>query len=364
MSNPNYRKLITTKERDLLLSFSCIAERTHSLRPDRHSKVQCFMKAKRQVAYADPTFKEFAARLNLAQGKVVDVPVHEVNLDDPPSSRWAWVAQASEHYNKARALVLHNFVADPDNEPVPLWLNTVAQGMLQVVPAERREELDACARALGRESSDLVLINYLYELSAKCSSLVVERADGRPLHGRNLDWPGCQVLCDCTIRLRATRGGRLLYECLTWPGYLGVLTAVAPGRFSVSVNFRDQEKTQLPSFGIASTASTASAANTRSEVLRRVWATGKAAVLKGCSVGFLVRQVLESEEPLDFEQACTALDQAQLVAPGRQSRVLKRIPIQTCVRVQSAGWKNKNIHAHNSQPTLSWRACARGRALC
>ena len=98
------------------------------------------MKSHRQVAHADPTFKEFAARLNLAQGRVVDVPVHEVNLDDPPSCRWAWVALASEYYNKARALVLQNFVEDPENEPVPLWLNTVAQAMLQVVPAERREE--------------------------------------------------------------------------------------------------------------------------------------------------------------------------------------------------------------------------------
>ena len=139
------------------------------------------------------------------------IPAVEVNLDLPPPERWAWVVDYREHFRSARQLILGEIGVDADR-PTPVWVRAGARALLSAVPANFREEMEAIGAACGESASELALVNYLYELKAKCSSFVVPRDDGRPLHGRTLDWPGCAVLCSCTVRLRFLRGGSLLYE--------------------------------------------------------------------------------------------------------------------------------------------------------
>ena len=261
-------------------------------------------------ADARDSFELFDARLQ--PGGMQPVPVVDVNLDDPPAVRWAWVASYAQHFNAARQLILGEIGIEAD-APTPLWVRAGARVILSAVPSAMRVELEACSAVCGVPASELALLNYLYELKAKCSSFVVARHDGRPLHARTLDWPGCAVLCECTVRLRFLRGGSLLYESLTWPGYLGVMTACAPGRFSLSFNFRADERAQLPwelpGEGAAHTIV--------SEVLRRGVAMLGSLTGRCRSVGFAVRQLLEEEEPalVSFDGALERLSRVALVAP-------------------------------------------------
>jgi hypothetical protein len=90
-------------------------------------------------------------------------------------------------------------------------------------------EIDAVARALKRPGIWLLHGAYLFG----CTALADETADGPRLR-RTLDWPfpGLGRLVE-VVRQRGPAGD---YLNVTWPGFVGVLTAVAPGRFAASIN--------------------------------------------------------------------------------------------------------------------------------
>lgn len=91
------------------------------------------------------------------------------------------------------------------------------------------DEIDAVARALGRPGIWLLHGGYLFA----CTALADEGPEG-PRRRRTLDWPfpGLGRLVE-VVRQCGTAGD---YLNLTWPGFVGVLTAVAPGRFAAAIN--------------------------------------------------------------------------------------------------------------------------------
>src|SRR4029453_13004896 len=90
-------------------------------------------------------------------------------------------------------------------------------------------EIDAIARTLGRPGVWLLHGAYAFGSPA----LADESADG-PVLRRTLDWPfpGLGRLVEVTRQ----RGEAGEFLNVTWPGFAGVLTAVAPGRFAASIN--------------------------------------------------------------------------------------------------------------------------------
>jgi hypothetical protein len=90
-------------------------------------------------------------------------------------------------------------------------------------------EIDAIARTLGRPGVWLLHGAYAFG----CTALADESADG-PVLRRTLDWPfpGLGRLVEVTRQ----RGEAGEFLNVTWPGFAGVLTAVAPGRFAASIN--------------------------------------------------------------------------------------------------------------------------------
>ena len=91
------------------------------------------------------------------------------------------------------------------------------------------DEIDTVARALGRPGTWLLHGAYLFG----CTALADEGSEGPRLR-RTLDWPfpGLGQLVE-VVRRRGTAGN---YLNVTWPGFVGVLTAVAPGRFAAAIN--------------------------------------------------------------------------------------------------------------------------------
>ena len=90
-------------------------------------------------------------------------------------------------------------------------------------------EIDAISRTLGRPG--IWLLHGAYAFG--CTALADESADG-PVLRRTLDWPfpGLGRLVEVTRQ----RGAAGEFLSVTWPGFAGVLTAVAPGRFAASIN--------------------------------------------------------------------------------------------------------------------------------
>lgn len=90
-------------------------------------------------------------------------------------------------------------------------------------------EIAAVARSLDRPGIWLLHGAYLFG----CTAMADETVDGPRLR-RTLDWPfpGLGRLVEVTRRCGAAGE----YLNVTWPGFVGVLTAVAPGRFAASIN--------------------------------------------------------------------------------------------------------------------------------
>ncbi|HYD06429.1 MAG TPA: hypothetical protein VEC60_11930, partial [Reyranella sp.] len=90
-------------------------------------------------------------------------------------------------------------------------------------------EIDAVARAVGRPGIWLLHGAYLFG----CTALADETAAGPRLR-RTLDWPFPGLGRLVEVARRRSAAGE--YLNVTWPGFVGVLTAVAPGRFAASIN--------------------------------------------------------------------------------------------------------------------------------
>lgn len=92
-------------------------------------------------------------------------------------------------------------------------------------------EIDAIAGRLRRPGA--VMLNMSYEWS--CSAGVAADPVGRGSRLlRTLDWPMPGLGRNVVVAMRD--GGAGPYYDVTWPGHVGILTAMAPGRFSAALN--------------------------------------------------------------------------------------------------------------------------------
>ncbi len=93
------------------------------------------------------------------------------------------------------------------------------------------DEIDAIAKRLGRPGAYFLSVNYEWA----CTCRVAPSTEGNSARLiRVLDWrtPGLGENV-CAARVNGQAGE---FVTMTWPGYTGVLQAMAPGRFSVALN--------------------------------------------------------------------------------------------------------------------------------
>jgi hypothetical protein len=112
-------------------------------------------------------------------------------------------------------------------------------------------DIEAIAAALGFPG--IWLLNGSYQWG--CTALAREEG-GAPWLARTLDWPFPGLGRHAEVaRMRGPAGE---YFSVTWPGYVGVLSAMAPGRFAASINqaplWRRTRRPWLRFFDIAANA--------------------------------------------------------------------------------------------------------------
>lgn len=227
-----------------------------------------------------------------------DVPRHVINLDAPPAERWKHiVAQYTEHMPAIRNFIQEILGSQFAESAVGSLLGLLSR----VGHVYFGEELRGIAAASGLSLGCVTLLQIAYEVFAACTS-VVAHANGNaeeqstwPLHIRTMDW-SMDVLENVTIEVDYVTGDRtLLYKATTWAGYVGILTGMKPGAFSVSINYRRTE------------------AGDRSMVKEVARNLIRGLVSRHWPVSFLVRVVLE--QAADYHTACGNLEHSALMAP-------------------------------------------------
>jgi hypothetical protein len=156
------------------------------------------------------------------QPPLADIPVLECGVDFP-------VATLSAHPDRAHALL------DLATHRVPAaalrQLDRVSRAWLEKWENAHLGEIDKVARMLDRPGAYFFSVNYEWG----CTCRVAPSPDHTSARlVRVLDWKTPGLGRNVVLAKVTAPAG--LYLTLTWPGYTGVLTAMAPGRFSVALN--------------------------------------------------------------------------------------------------------------------------------
>jgi N-acylethanolamine-hydrolysing acid amidase len=213
------------------------------------------------------------------------VPTYTINLDLPADERWAKVAAAFAPQIKAVVAVVK---ARIPKLALPL-LEPIGDDLEAYLPAPYAAEVASIAAIAGVTPAELFLMNVYYDVTTACTSIVAAHANGTVFHGRNLDYgiPGLQGL---TADVVFEAGGAVAYRGTTYVGYVGLLTGLRPGAFSVSIDERDTPG-------------------------GKVWENAAEAFLKGGhSIGLFLRSLLQDHTTLD--EAIGVVESAHLDAPA------------------------------------------------
>ncbi|CAF2211386.1 unnamed protein product [Rotaria magnacalcarata] len=181
------------------------------------------------------------------------VPTYVVNLDLPPVERWKNISTIYKpaiidlvNYIKTFALSI-----SPELQFLISLVDTKLPAMADTLPAPYGDEMKGISQATGVPLGEIVLYNIFYEIFTLCTSIVAEDQNGKILHGRNLDfglllgwdminntWELSEKLRPLITQVNFTQNGQVIFRTTTFAGYIGVITGVRPGVFSISMNER------------------------------------------------------------------------------------------------------------------------------
>jgi hypothetical protein len=151
------------------------------------------------------------------------IPIVDIRAGGPPQH----ARQAAAEARALRDACLGLFPA-PLRPLIPA-LDWVSRRWLAQTRSPYLPEIAALAAAL--EFSGIWLLNASYQWG--CTSLALEQ-DGTPWLIRTLDWPFSGLGRYAAVaQMRGACGD---FFSVTWPGYVGALTALAPHRFAACVN--------------------------------------------------------------------------------------------------------------------------------
>jgi hypothetical protein len=161
------------------------------------------------------------------------IPRIDLDLSGPAGERWTVLAS---HVEAVRRL-LDCYVRDLGG--LGAFGSLIESYAQAFVSAEHREEMASIARMIGRPEPEVLLGNLYYEAFRQlmgCTAFACDTPDG-PIHARNLDWwTEDQMLSQLTCVVRAQGAAAGPYELVSWPGFIGAVSGMAPGRFAVTLN--------------------------------------------------------------------------------------------------------------------------------
>lgn len=174
-----------------------------------------------------------------------EVPVHDVDLNVPEADRWA---EAIRRDRVVASRVAREALADI---PAAHIAGAALRAVYGLFGGRYEDEIGAWAAALGLSRGRTTLVQCSYELSQLsgrlfgCTAGVVRSSrTGALVHVRSMDWP-LQSIGAATRLVRFHRGRRG-FVAVGIAGFVGVLSGMVPGAYSVTMNWAPPS--ELPGF--------------------------------------------------------------------------------------------------------------------
>lgn len=159
--------------------------------------------------------------------------IYDINLDAPYKERWAQVID--DFYPQFTVFVEQLNISDKAQNLLK-FLDKFDYPLIKAYNKDYAEEIKAITEYANISFTEGVVLNFIYDLAAQCTSIVTQDSQGNIYHGRNLDFPYGPYLANMTFHGRYFKDGKLLYEAVSLVGYLGVLTGIKPGAYSFSID--------------------------------------------------------------------------------------------------------------------------------
>lgn len=161
------------------------------------------------------------------------VPEITIPLDDSPRRRWQLSA---EHAQWA-----HELIQAGVEELGEAGVHRLALKLYAALYVKRqyRKEIQGIAEQAGVSYVAALAGNLYYDfvkLILGCTAFALNTPNG-PVHARNLDWfSHGDALAAFTTISNFVRDDGVRFRAIGWPGGVGVLSAIVPGRFTVTLN--------------------------------------------------------------------------------------------------------------------------------
>ncbi|XP_008277445.1 N-acylethanolamine-hydrolyzing acid amidase [Stegastes partitus] len=168
----------------------------------------------------------------------VSPPTININLDEDAEVRWKPLLDVFDldYLRKAAAEVI--------DTTVPKWVHhavtPIVESLEKYIPQPYAGEIRGLAKHMGGNLADTVILNFAYEITAFCTSIIAQDKNGLLYHGRNLDYPH-SVLTNLTVNVVFLKNGKVAYTGTTFAGYVGLWTGQSPYKFTISGDQRDSE---------------------------------------------------------------------------------------------------------------------------
>ncbi|KAM4588879.1 N-acylethanolamine-hydrolyzing acid amidase-like [Odontesthes bonariensis] len=165
-------------------------------------------------------------------------PTVNINLDEDPAVRWKPLVKVFDvdYLRKAAAEII--------DSTVPKWVHRaimpIVKSLEKYIPQPYAGEIRGLASYSGGTLSDIIILNFAYEVTAFCTSILTQDRNGSVYHGRNLDYPH-SVLRNLTVDVVFFKNGKVAYRGTSFAGYVGLWTGQSPHKFTVSGDERGTE---------------------------------------------------------------------------------------------------------------------------
>ena len=172
-------------------------------------------------------------------------PKYVVNLDLPPTERWAHVVK---NYIDLYPIMEKEFYKILPKAVVEFAEKIV--GILdEFLPVPYADEVRGIAKYTNSTVGETLVGNLAYDFTAfhhkdksdseACTSIVAVASNGMLFHGRNLDYSFHDLLRNFTVVIDFQKGGHTIFTGTTFAGYIGVLTGMRQNGISISLNERN-----------------------------------------------------------------------------------------------------------------------------
>ncbi len=279
----------------------------------------------------------------------MSLPVLDIDLSLPPARRWEVLRP---HRDAVRELVAM-YVRDLGG--LAGFHDALMLYRSSFVSPEYAAELDSIAALADVDPVAVLLVNVYYDAFKHlmgCTAFAVDSPDG-PIHARNLDWwTERSALSRNTIVARFRRDDAILFEAVTWPGFIGVLSGVAHGRLSVTLNavLSDEAPGLATPIGLVlrELLTSADFSTARDDLARRPLACDCLLLLTGAHKGemcVIERTPTRSEiRGTDSGAIVVTNDYRALNAPDPTRGTTSTLQTTSCGRYDRASWR---VHAEH-----------------